>query len=241
MKRFKTIICICLILIVASSMAIVIGRYAVSKNVTESSSEMQLAESKKDADEVAANYGNIGATWDPIFNILRITYTRDNDFYITTIPDEYKSWVSHIIIENYAYGTIKKDAFKECPNLKTVYIKSYGIERIEEGAFWGNKNLETVILDNNVNYIGKAAFAECPNLTKVIIQGYNKYLTMEDNSFGKGKTRIYCKPLSSAYDCATSYGFNVVADGNSPEDCYITKKRGSNGWTSGEIVFEYGG
>ena len=241
MKRFKTIICICLILIVASSMAIVIGRYAVSKNVTESSSEMQLAESKKDADEVVANYGNIGATWDPIFNILRITDTRDNDFYITTIPDEYKSWVSHIIIENYAYGTIKKDAFKECPNLETVYIKSYGIGRIEEGAFWGNKNLETVILDNNVNYIGKAAFAECPNLTKVIIQGNNKYLTMEDNSFGKGKTRIYCKPSSSAYDCATSYGFNVVADGNSPEDCYITKKRGSNGWTSGEIVFEYGG
>ena len=66
MKRFKTLICICLILIVVSSMAIVIGRYVVSKNVTESSSEMQLAESKKNADENAdkvANYDGIEATW----------------------------------------------------------------------------------------------------------------------------------------------------------------------------------
>ena len=241
MKRFKTLICICLILIVVSSMAIVIGRYAISKNVTESSSEMQIAESKKNAEEVADydDDNSIKAKW--IDSTLRITdVVKDNDE-ITAIPDDYKYKMFHLIIESNGIGIIKRDAFKNCNILNTVYLKS-GVSKIEEGAFYGNEYLETVILSENVSYIGKNAFANCKNLTKVIIQGNNRYIEMEDNSFDKERTIIYCKPSSSAKGCATYHGFRVVADGNAPDSIWITKKdTGANGWTSGKVVFEYGG
>lgn len=60
---------------------------------------------------------------------------------------------------------------------------------------------------------------------------------MEDNSFDKERTIIYCKPSSSAKGCATYHGFRVVADGNAPDSIWITKKdTGANGWTSGKVV-----
>lgn len=112
MKRFKTLICICLILIVVSSMAIVIGRYAISKNVTESSSEMQIAESKKNAEEVADydDDNSIKAKW--IDSTLRITdVVKDNDE-ITAIPDDYKYKMFHLIIESNGIGIIKEMRLK---------------------------------------------------------------------------------------------------------------------------------
>lgn len=240
MKRFKTLICICLILIVVSSMAIVIGRYAISKNVIESSSEMQLAESKKNADEVKANYDNIEATWNTLDKTLRITDAKNNNYCIPTIPDEYKSEVRYLIIESENVNIIQKEAFKECSNLTTVYIKDYykGGYNIEDRAFWGNNSLTTVIISHNVQSIGYAAFAECPNLTKVVIK--NEDAWTQKDSFDKRKTSIYCRKSAGkygVYNDLTSYGFKVIADEDAPDDIYIRQVEGSYGWTSKKIVF----
>lgn len=114
MKRFKTLICICLILIVVSSMAIVIGRYAISKNVTESSSEMQLAESKKNAEEIKYGTSN---TISAEFNTDYTTYgtliiKKSSSSYGITRLDGYEFKVNHLIIDG-ASGDITEGAFKD--------------------------------------------------------------------------------------------------------------------------------
>lgn len=205
MKRFKTLICICLILIVVSSMAIVIGRYAISKNVTESSSEMQIAESKKNVQEInkEINYGDD--------NAINAEFNKENTLYGTLIIkkssssygitrlDGYELKVGHLIIDG-ASGDITEGAFKDYEYLRTIYMHDGYINKIQKEAFYNNNALATVVIDESVEYIGSKAFAKCPNLKKVIIRGCNKELKIEDDAFDLDVDIIlYCKKDTPAY------------------------------------------
>ena len=201
MKRFKTLICICLILIVVSSMAIVIGRYAISKNVTESSSEMQLAESKKNAEEIKYGTSN---TISAEFNTDYTTYgtliiKKSSSSYGITRLDGYEFKVNHLIIDG-ASGDITEGAFKDYENLRTIYMHDGYISKIQKEAFYNNNALETVVIDESVEYIGSKAFAKCPNLKKVIIRGCNNELKIEDDAFDLDVDIIlYCPKDTPAY------------------------------------------
>tara|TARA_B100000524_G_scaffold39776_1_gene19210 strand:+ start:159 stop:623 length:465 start_codon:yes stop_codon:yes gene_type:complete len=63
---------------------------------------------------------------------------------------------------------INTAAFKQC-KLKSVALES--IEVIDNEAFRGNRELETLQLPSCIKYIGTDAFADCPNLTNVAVEG----------------------------------------------------------------------
>ena len=59
MKRFKTVkplICISLVLVVVVSIVLIVGRYIVLNNITETTSEIQLAKNEKKSDEFYGRY-----------------------------------------------------------------------------------------------------------------------------------------------------------------------------------------
>ena len=170
MKRFKTLICICLILIVVSSMAIVIGRYAISKNVTESSSEMQIAESKKDAGEVKSidiDYGNSKVKAKLVYNNY-VTGDENKTGNATLViescvgalphvPYDYIEKIGHIVIEE--CDSIQVSAFEKMPYLTSVYIRATYMDEISDQAFFGSSLLKYVVISEGVQCIGSEAFS----------------------------------------------------------------------------------
>jgi len=62
---------------------------------------------------------------------------------------------------------IQAAAFRDCKGLKSIALKS--IQIIEEYAFSGNDDLETLQLPSCINYIGNDAFADCPKLRNVVV------------------------------------------------------------------------
>ena len=246
MKRFKTIICICLILIVASSMAIVIGRYAVSKNVTESSSEMQLAESKKDAGEVKSidiDYGNSKVKAKLVYNNY-VTGDENKTGNATLViescvgalphvPYDYIEKIGHIVIEE--CDSIQVSAFEKMPYLTSVYIRATYMDEISDQAFFGSSLLKYVVISEGVQCIGSEAFSACDPYLFVYLQGDNSDLTIRGGAFGYSNVaNIYCKPGSNVIEWAKDYTHQYVhVDSNGPE---ITPQEDITVWTSGNVI-----
>ena len=248
MKRFKTLICICLILIVVSSMAIVIGRYAISKNVTESSSEMQLAESKKNAGEVKSidiDYGNSKVKAKLVYNNY-VTGDENKTGNATLViescvgalpplPNGYIEKIGYIVIEE--CDSIQAEAFKEMPYLKSVYIRATYMSEIGECAFAGNQLLSTVVISEGVQCIGGAAFSAGNPLgvRYVYLQGDNSDLTIKEKAFGyDNDVVIYCKPGSNVIEWAKDYKkVYVHVDSDGPK---ITPKEDITVWTSANVI-----
>ena len=246
MKRFKTLICICLILIVASSMAIVIGRYAVSKNVTESSSEMQLAESKKNAGEVKSidiDYGNSKVKAKLVYNNY-VTGDENKTGNATLViescvgalphvPYDYIEKIGHIVIEE--CDSIQVSAFEKMPYLTSVYIRATYMEEISDQAFFGSSLLKYVVISEGVQCIGSEAFGACDPVLFVYLQGDNSDLTIRGGAFGYSNVaNIYCKPGSNVIEWAKDYTHQYVhVDSNGPE---ITPEENIKAWTSGNVI-----
>ena len=254
MKRFKTLICICLILIVVSSMAIVIGRYAISKNVTESSSEMQIAESKKNAGEVKSidiDYGNSKIKAKLVYN----NYVNGDENktgnatlviescvgVLPHVPYEHIGKIGHIVIEE--CDSIQAEAFKGMPYLKSVYIRATYMSEIGDEAFAGDSSLSTVVISDGVQCIGYGAFEDCTSLSRVFLQGDTSNLEIKALAFtgygSEDKTHIYCKPGSKIIDWVKEYfkpGYSpvkVLADVNPPT---LTAEEDIKVWTSANII-----
>ena len=246
MKRFKTLICICLILIVVSSMAIVIGRYAISKNVTESSSEMQIAESKKNAGEVKSidiDYGNSKVKAKLVYNNY-VTGDENKTGNATLViescvgalphvPYDYIEKIGHIVIEE--CDSIQVSAFEKMPYLTSVYIRATYMDEISDQAFFGSSLLKYVVISEGVQCIGSEAFSACDPYLFVYLQGDNSDLTIRGGAFGYSNVaHIYCKPGSNVIEWAKDYTHQYVhVDSNGPE---ITPQEDITAWTSGNVI-----
>ena len=73
--------------------------------------------------------------------------------------------------KTYSVTGIGDHAFRQCSNLKSVTINSYGskIKRIGNDAFRGCSSLTSVSIPNSVTSIGDEAFYSCSSLNKVTI------------------------------------------------------------------------
>ncbi len=87
--------------------------------------------------------------------------------------------------------------------LKTIIIPGT-VKRIETNAFAYNSTLETVIMEEGVEYIGNGAFRECKNLQTV--QMPNSISTMESQAFYYD-TKLSNINISSGLENIPSYCF----------------------------------
>ena len=92
---------------------------------------------------------------------------------------------------------IGSNAFQNCTGLKKVVVKSNKIEKIDNGAFSGDKALTTVDLSKcEVKSIGKNAFSGCKKLKNIKVNG-NKITKVGKGAFKNvkknAKITIYAK------------------------------------------------
>lgn len=98
---------------------------------------------------------------------------------------------------------IGQGAFANLEGLKTIIIPGT-VKRIESDAFAYNSTLETVIMEEGVEYIGWGAFRECPNLQTV--QMPNSVNTMESQAFYYD-TKLANINISTSLEDIPSYCF----------------------------------
>ena len=89
---------------------------------------------------------------------------------------------------------IRKMAFYQCENLKTVNLQE-GITRVCAGTFWGCSALESINLPSTVTYIGMKAFMDCVALKEIIIPA--NVTTLHDATFS-GCTSLMKLTLSAS-------------------------------------------
>lgn len=76
---------------------------------------------------------------------------------------------------------------------------------VEDEAFFGNENLELVLLPHGATAIGKYAFAQCDNLRYVVIP--DTVQIIGEGAFTPGAVLI-CSPASMARQYAQTNGFS---------------------------------
>ncbi len=82
-------------------------------------------------------------------------------------------------------------------------INEVAVTGIDNFAFSGCRNLESIILPDSIKSIGKAAFVNCENLQNIYISENNDYFTIDDGIlFSKDKKTIYAYPPKKS---GTSY------------------------------------
>ena len=91
---------------------------------------------------------------------------------------------------------IGKGAFENCTNLETVtFEESSNLKSFEENIFNNCISLTGIIVPNAVEYIGENAFNGCTSLVKSTFNIYSKVVTIGENAFAdSGITRIYFSP-----------------------------------------------
>ena len=92
------------------------------------------------------------------------------------------------------------------PDVVTYNDVTYSVISIDEYAFYGNANLESVIISNSVKSIGKYAFDNCTNLSSVIFG--NNVVSIGDRAFSR------CINLKSVNipECVTHIGVYAFAE-----------------------------
>jgi TPR repeat protein/predicted phosphodiesterase len=70
---------------------------------------------------------------------------------------------------------IGNSAFDDCSNLENVDLNL--VQKIEDWAFHGCDNLETITIPSHVKEIGKYAFGSCDSLRKIIVEQNNEYFS----------------------------------------------------------------
>ena len=78
---------------------------------------------------------------------------------------------------------IEKKVLVECKSDASKLTVPDGVKEIGTKAFYGHKNLKTIILPNSVQKIGNAAFAECESLEKVKITKNSKLNEIGKHAF----------------------------------------------------------
>ena len=113
----------------------------------------------------------------------------------TVIPSEYNC---DFIVNNIAYKersnglsivpcnddvsiTFYNNPILEIPKDVRFGNTAYRVTEIEDNAFYGNKNITTIIIPETITSIGKSAFMGCSNLTVVTIP--NSITEIGDNAF----------------------------------------------------------
>lgn len=76
---------------------------------------------------------------------------------------------------------IADNVMSDMRRLKKIVVCGDGIRKIGDGAFAGNKDLETVEGLNNLEYIGQYAFAECVSLKEISLNG--SFTSIEKGTF----------------------------------------------------------
>lgn len=91
---------------------------------------------------------------------------------------------------------IKKNAFKNCSQLKSSINIGSAMSTIGDNAFYGCKTLKKVKFGKHVKNIGKSAFYKCANLSRVTFTS-NKINKIGKNAFKNNKKgRIFYYPKS---------------------------------------------
>ena len=108
--------------------------------------------------------------------------------------------------------SIKRDAFKDCKELKTISISGDGITSIGNSAFSGCVRLTSFPLPKSVKSIGGNAFAGCSNLTAITVpnsvisigsKAFEDCTEINSVSIGDGVTEIGSKLFSGCYNLRT--------------------------------------
>ncbi len=94
------------------------------------------------------------------------------------------------------------------------------IKKIGSNAFYGSKNLETVVLPNTLIYIGESAFGDCTGLTDVYYSGTKEEWNNLESHSSSGNTylfnaTIHYNSILSSTGVFENYVISVVYDNGS--------------------------
>gem|GEM_PF-3223784 len=148
--------------------------------------------------------------------------------------------------------TIGDHAFKGCTNLESVtggssvnWIGSWafessglkyftwpkGVSYIEDGVFWSCPNLITVALPQGLKKINRCAFQHCQSL---------QYLTLPASVTGCDEYSLDDTPnMRELIYLGTTTPFSQGWVDQSKCKCYITAANTKEGWTDGNVTYDY--
>lgn len=122
----------------------------------------------------------------------------------------YKDQISKLVVNN-GIKNLPMNLFLDIP-LVTVDLTGAGDLTDITGAFYGNKELETVYLGNKITTIGVNAFCDCKALTTIVESTETAYLT-KVTSIGS-YAFYYCKALKTiqfVHSNPVNVGMNAFA------------------------------
>ncbi len=117
---------------------------------------------------------------------------------------EYKGW--------YSYGEIVNDiVIDEVQRQGEDGFYSVPITTVADYAFSNCSHLNTIVIGENVEHIGKYAFYECTNLTSIIIP--RSVTRIDDYAFSgcSGLTTIYCEAQYKPDNWSSNWNFDCKA------------------------------
>lgn len=126
--------------------------------------------------ELKASYEEHPAeeSWETIENSLRSMvirkYGANHSYHIVDCLE-----VSEKLTIPYGITGIDEEAFSGQTDLETLLIPG-SVKEIQQGAFEGCDGLETLVLDEGIERIGNEAFADCTSLKSIVLPASLKYL-----------------------------------------------------------------
>lgn len=121
----------------------------------------------------------------------------------------------YFIVENGClYNKEKTIVYLTCRNALKEFVSPNTLKKVSSCAFYKNIHLHSVILNNNVEYIGKYAFAECFNLERLLLpQGSDLSIcegAFEDNELLRQITIPKCTSNIGRYAFARCKGLEKI-------------------------------
>lgn len=83
---------------------------------------------------------------------------------------------NYILENNIIYSSDYKSVLYCLSSYNGNLVLNDNIERIEDYAFYGCKNIESIIFSNNINYVGYSAFENCSNLENIKFKESKNYI-----------------------------------------------------------------
>ncbi|MBO5800315.1 MAG: leucine-rich repeat protein [Paludibacteraceae bacterium] len=169
-------------------------------------------------------------------NEVWVTHRLDRDGYDLSgelkIPSEVE-----FESKKYKVTRIGDEAFYGCKNLQSVVIPN-SVKTIGAGAFSRLKNLQNVVIPNSVVSIGAEAFMECPNLQGIVIP--NSVKTIGAQGF-YGCKKLQSISMSESVANIDSFAFlqctNLSKIEVSPNNRRYSSKDGALYSKSGDTLF----
>ncbi len=109
---------------------------------------------------------------------------------------------------------IENDVLVKCDENEAKIVISESVHEIAPRAFYGSKNLVSVVLPKGLTYLGPGAFWECPSLKEITFLGSKAKWDYEIDSVNAGiNVAVHCADGEAEVFMGTDIESAIIPDG----------------------------